>query len=95
MEASLLTEVTLPILAVVIIGFGWINRRIDKLEVQLNGRMDKLEVRMDKLEARLDRLEGRITALESRMTAIETILHMLRFTVQFTPEEHKRIGDKE
>ncbi len=46
-------------------------KTFEVLQQQLEGRLDKIEIRLDKVEARLDKIEIRLDKVEARLDKIE------------------------
>ncbi len=68
MESTVIATIITVLGTGVLAGFGYfmkhlvdgISDKIDKLEADLNGKIDKLESRIDGLESKIDKLESKV-----------------------------------
>ena len=58
--------------------FTRIERRIDRMEDWMEGRMDRMEARMDRMEDRMDRMAAQMLTLEQGQAELKGALEVIR-----------------
>jgi hypothetical protein len=56
-------------LEIVVEGHQMLSDKIDRVETNLGGRLDRVESRLDRVESRLDRVENKVDAVAADLSA--------------------------